>query len=76
MTDTSQGKFLNSARKIAFKLVRLPSFKVFVEILKKYSSSKSRKFTDVCMGDGGGGGGTNLFPTIQTSINFRSFAEL
>ena len=68
MTDTSQGKFLNSARKIAFKLVRLPSFKVFVEILKKYSSSKSRKFTDVCMGDGGGGGGGHKLVPHDTNI--------
>ena len=35
MTNTSQGKSFNSATKIAVKLVRLPSFKVFVEILKK-----------------------------------------
>ena len=73
MTDTSQGKFLNSARKIAFKLVRLPSFKVFVEILKKYSSSKSRKFTDVCMGDGGGGGGHKLVPH---DTNVYKFSQL
>ena len=72
MTDTSQGKFLNSARKIAFKLVRLPSFKVFVEILKKYSSSKSRKFTDVCMGDGGGGG----HKLVPHDTNVYKFSQL
>ena len=36
-------------------------------------------FTDVCMvwwGAGERGGGTNLPPTIQTSVNFHNLAEL
>ena len=36
------------------------------------SSSESQNFTDVCMVWGGGGGGTNLPPTKQTSVNFRN----
>ena len=38
------------------------------------SSSKSRKFTDVCM-MGGTNLSTNLPRTIQTSVNFRNFTE-
>ena len=36
-------------------------------------------FTDVCMvwwGAGERGGGTNLPPTIQTSVNFHNLTEL
>ena len=33
-----------------------------------------RDFTDVCLY--GGGGGTNLPPTIQTSVNYHNFAQL
>ena len=52
----------------------LPSLntKSFVENQSRpIAPSKSRKFTDVCMV-----GGTNLPPSIQTSVNFRNFPGL
>ena len=33
-----------------------------------------RDFTDVCLY--GGGGGTNMPPNIQTSVNYHNFAQL
>ena len=42
-----------------------------IDLLKSNGSSKSRNFKDICMVRG-----TNLPPTLQSSVNFRNIAKL
>ena len=55
------------------KVSTLAKFKSDSYVLSewRYSSTELHKFTDVCMV-----GGSNLPPTIQTSVNFHNFEEL
>ena len=73
------GKICRHHRKERLEITKIGKFESdLLKAKKDTAPQNSRNFTDVCMvGEGGrGGGGTNLSPTIQTSINFRNFAEL
>ena len=70
------GKICRHHRKERLEITKIGKFESdLLKAKKDTAPQNSRNFTDVCM-VGEGGGGTNLSPTIQTSINFRNFAEL